>query len=116
MIVVRTTLNVLPEKQLEVMQTLGSLIEDVAKETGCRRYSVSCDIKDNNCISLLEEWETRKNLDRHIMSQRFGVLLGIKTLLCEPIEIQIHTVSKSEGMEAIVALRNKNAKRKPGRS
>jgi quinol monooxygenase YgiN len=107
MIIVRITMNVLPEKQLEVMQTLLSMIEPTGKEAGCLSYAVFCDIEDKSLFSLLEEWETREDLDHHIMSQRFGVLLGTKTLLCEPPKIQIHTVSQSEGMEAIHAARNK---------
>ena len=107
MIIVRITMNVLPEKQLEVTQTLLGMIEPTGKETGCLSYAVFCDIEDNNRFSLLEEWETREDLDQHIKSQRFGVLLGSKTLLCEPPKIQINTVSQSEGMEAIDAVRRK---------
>jgi quinol monooxygenase YgiN len=99
MIIVSITMNVLPEKHLEVTQTLLSMIEPTKKETGCLNYAVFCDIEDKNRFSLLEEWETREDLDHHIRSHRFGVLLGSKILLCEPPDIQIHTVSQSEGME-----------------
>jgi quinol monooxygenase YgiN len=57
----------------------------------------------------LEQWETREDLDQHITTHRFGALLGIKALLSEPLEIQIHTVSQSEGMEAIHAARDKGS-------
>ncbi len=107
MIVVRITMSVIPEKQLEVMQTLLSMIEPTGNEAGCIRYCVACDIKDKNCFSLLGEWDTRENLIQHLMSYRFGVLLGTRTLLCKPMEINIHTVSRSEGIETVVALRSK---------
>lgn len=106
MIVVRITMNVLPEKQLEVTQTLLSMIEPTEKETGCLSYAVFCDIEDKNRFSLLEEWETREDMDHHIRSHRFGVLLGTKALLSEPPKIQIHTVSQSEGIETIHAARD----------
>jgi len=109
MIVVRTTMNVLPEKQKELVQTLLSMIAPTGKEAGCLSYAVFCDIEDKNRFILLEEWETREALDHHIRSHRFGVLLGSKTLLCEPPKIQINTVSQSEGMEAIDAVRSKRA-------
>jgi quinol monooxygenase YgiN len=105
MIVVRITMNVLPEKQLEVTQTLLSMIEPTGKEAGCLSYAVFCDIEDKNRFSLLEEWETREDMDHHIRSHRFGVLLGTKALLSEPPKIQIHTVSQSEGMATIHAAR-----------
>ncbi len=109
MIVVQITMNPLPEKQLEVKQTLLSMIDHTSKEAGCLSHNVFCDIEDRNRFSLLEEWETRKDLDHHLATHRFGALLGIKALLSEPLEIQIHTVSQSEGMEAIHRARDKGS-------
>ena len=99
-------MNALPEKQKEVMQTLTSMIEPTAKEKGCLSYEVFRDIEDKNVLSLIEEWETRDDLSRHISSDRFTVLLGIKSLLSEPSKIRIYTVSHSEGMESIHAARD----------
>lgn len=107
MIVVITTVNVLPEKQLEVMQTLLSLTDPVGKEPGCLSCRAFCDLHDKNRFILLEEWETWKNLDSHIQSLRFGALLGTKTLLCEPPQIQIHTVTHTSGMDTIHEIRQK---------
>ena len=106
MIIVRITMNVLPEKQLEVMQTLLSMIEPTGKEAGCLNYAVSCDIEDKSLFSLLGEWKTRENLDHHIASYQFSVLLGTQALLCKPLQTQIFTVSQSEGMDAIHTVRN----------
>ena len=107
MIVVRMIMNVLPEKHKEVMQTLLSMIEPLGKESGYLSYGIFCDIEDKNVFNLISEWETRKDLDHHMRSDRFSVLLGTKSLLCEPLKIQIFTVSHSEGIEAIDAVRSK---------
>jgi quinol monooxygenase YgiN len=107
MIVVRIIMNALPEKQKEVMQTLLSMIEPPGKESGYLSYGIFCDIEDKNVFNLISEWETRKDLDDHIKSYRFSVLLGTKSLLCETPKIEIHTVSHSEGMEVIDAVRGK---------
>lgn len=107
MVVFRITMNVIPGKQLEMMQTLVAMIEPTAKEAGCISYSVFCDIEDKNRFCLLEEWKTREYLDHHMASRRFGVLLGTKALLRGPLEIRIHTVSHSEGIDAIHAAREK---------
>ena len=109
MIIVRITMNVLPEKQKEVMQTLLSMIETEAKEKGCLSYEGFCDIDGKTVFNLIEEWETREDLDRHIRSERFGVLLGTKSLLAKPLEMKIHTVSLSEGVEVVNALRGKGS-------
>ncbi|MDQ1334185.1 MAG: hypothetical protein QG552_1135 [Thermodesulfobacteriota bacterium] len=105
MIILRITMNALPEKQKELMQTLLSMIEPTAKERGCLSYEAFCDIRDNNVFSLIEAWESREYLQHHLNSVRFGVLLGTKSLLREPLKVHIHTVSHSEAMEAVRAAR-----------
>ena len=109
MIVVRIIMNVLPEKHKEVMQTLLSMIEPPGKESGYLSYGIFCDIENKNVFNLISEWKTREDLNDHIKSYRFSVLLGTKSLLCEPQQIEIHTVSRSEGMEVIHATRNKGS-------
>jgi quinol monooxygenase YgiN len=109
MIVIRVGMNVHQEKQLEFTQTLLSIIEPAGKEAGCLSYNVFCDIEDDCAFSVLAEWETREALNHHLRSQRFGVLLGTKTLLCESPKIQIHTVSGSEGIEAVDAARSRRS-------
>jgi quinol monooxygenase YgiN len=102
-------MNVLPEKQLEMMQTLLSMIEPTTKEAGCLSYGVFRDIENKCRFSLLQEWETREDLEHHLASHRFGALLGTKALLNEPIGIQLLTISHSEGMDAIRAIRKKKS-------
>jgi len=107
MIVVRITMKVLPEKQKELVQTILSMIGPMEKEAGCLSYALFCNIEDKNLLNLLEEWQTRKDLDRHLRSEMFSVLLGTKSLLCDSPQMQIHTVSHSEGMETVNAVRSK---------
>jgi quinol monooxygenase YgiN len=106
MIIVRIIMTARPEKRMEVMQTLLSLIEPTLQEKGCLSYQVFQDVDDENVFNLIKEWETREDLDRHMRSHRFGVLLGTKILLTEQQNIQIHTISHSEGMEAVHANRS----------
>jgi quinol monooxygenase YgiN len=106
MIVIKITMNAIPGKQLEMTQTLLSMIEPTEKEAGCISYGVFCDTKDKNRFCLLGEWKTREALNQHIASHQFSVLLGTKALLCEPLDIQIFTVSRSEGMDAVHSIRD----------
>jgi quinol monooxygenase YgiN len=107
MIIVRINMNALLEKRTEVMQTLLSMIEPTEKERGCLSCHGFRDIEDKKGFGLIAEWETHEYLDHYIRSDRFSVLLGTKSLLCEPPQIQIHTVSHSEGMESVNAARGK---------
>lgn len=111
MIVIRITMNVLPEKQKELVQTLLSMIEPMEKEAGCLSYSLFCNMEDKNHLNLLEEWQDRKDLDQYFRSKMFGIFLGTKSLLIEPHGIQIYTIHQSEGMEAVHSARGKEFER-----
>ncbi len=100
-------MNVLPEKQKEVLQTLLSLAVLLEKEEGCRSYGIYNNIEDDNVYNLISEWETRRQLDQHMRSDGFSVLLGTNSLLNEPMEIQTFTISDTEGMEAVNTVRKK---------
>ncbi len=89
------------------MQTLLSMVEPPGKKSGYLNYGIFRDIEDKNVFNLISEWKTRQDLDDHIKSYRFSVLLGTKSLLCEPLKIQIFTVSNSEGIEAVNSVRKK---------
>ncbi len=108
MIVLRISMHVLPEKQKEMVQTLLSLLVPMEGEIGCLSYALLCDMKDKNLLCLLEEWENRQKLDLHLKSDMFGVLLGTKSLLCQPHDIHIHTIQNTEGMNAVLAARGKS--------
>jgi quinol monooxygenase YgiN len=107
MIVVKTRMNSLPEKRKEVLQTLSSMTEAIRQEKGCRSYQVFQDIEDKNVFCLVQEWETREDLEHHMRSDRFSVLLGTNILLNEHQEILIHTVLHTEGSEIVNAVRGK---------
>ena len=106
-IIVRITMNTLIENRTEIMQTLVSMIEPTQNGKGCMSCHVLRDMEDKNVFSLIVEWETREDLDDYIRSDRFSVLLGTKSLLSEPQQIEIHTVSHSEGMEIVKSIRGK---------
>lgn len=110
MIIVRTILCTLPEKQKEVMQTLLSMIEPPANGNGLLSYGIYHDIEDLTVFKLISEWKSRRHLNAHLSSDRFGILLGTKSLLCKPIDVQIFTVTQVEGMEVVRTEREKAGK------
>ncbi len=107
MIIVRTLLCALPEKQKEVMQTLLSIIELPANGNGLLSYGIYQDVKELTVFRLISEWESRRHVTVHLQSDRFGILLGTTGLLCSPIDVQILNVTRVEGTEAVIAARQK---------
>jgi quinol monooxygenase YgiN len=107
MIIVRIKWRVRPEKEQEFKQTLLSMVEPTKKEPGCLSYTIYSNVENNHCYNLLAEWKNRKDLNRHLETARFGVLLGLKSLLNEPVTIQIYLVKATEGMELVKRVREK---------
>jgi quinol monooxygenase YgiN len=93
MILVIIRMRVLAEKRKELSQTIASLIGSLRTERGCQRCDFCQSMEDENELCLLEEWDTRENLNSHLKSERFRVLRGAMNLLQEPYEIIFHTVA-----------------------
>jgi quinol monooxygenase YgiN len=93
MILVIIRMRVLAEKRKELSQTIASLIGSLRTEKGCRRCDFCRSMEDENELCLLEEWDTRENLNSHLKSERFRVLRGAMNLLQEPYEMMFHTVA-----------------------
>ena len=91
MILVIIRMKVLAEKRKELSQTIVSLIGSLRAEKGCLRCDFCQDMEDENELCILEEWDTRQNLNSHLKSEHFKVLRGAMNLLREPYEMLVHT-------------------------
>jgi quinol monooxygenase YgiN len=105
MFIVIIKMNTLPEKRLELKQTLQALNKSAQKEKGCLRHNVLQDIESDNSFGLVQLWQNREDLDDHLRSDKFTILMGTKSLLSRPSEITMNEVSQSEGWEAVEAVR-----------
>jgi quinol monooxygenase YgiN len=94
-------MKVLPEKRMELSQTLVSLSGLTRMAKGCRRCDFCQSIEDEYQLFILEEWDTQENLMSHLKSVHFRVLKGAMNLLQEPYEMIFHTVFHPAGMEEI---------------
>jgi len=88
MITVTIEMNALPAKRKELLQTIHELIPLMREEKGCLNSYVHMDTEDNNVLTLIEEWETRADVDTYKQSDYFRVLLGAMKLLTESSEIK----------------------------
>ena len=101
MILVTIQMNALPEKRIELSQTIVSLSVSTRMEKGCQRCEICQSIEDENRFFLLEEWNTQENLMAHLKSEHFMVLRGAITLLQESYEMMFHKVFHPAGMDNI---------------
>ena len=101
MILVTLRMKVLPEKRMELSQTILLLIGSIRAEKGCKRCDFCQSMDDENDLFLLEEWDIQENFKEHLKSGRFRVLRGAMCLLREPYEMMLHTVFHPAGMKEI---------------
>ena len=98
-------ITVPPEKRKEVLQTLKAILGPIRREQGCISCNCYVDVEAENIIFFKEEWKTSEDLDTHLRSVHFGVLIGAMKLLNKEPEIRFNTISSTAGAEAIKAAR-----------
>ena len=94
-----------PEKRKEVLQTFKAIIGKILCEQGCLSCNCYEDVEDEYTIIFKEEWQTKEDLDCHLKSVHFGVLIGAMKLLNKEPEIRFNTIASTAGEEAIKAAR-----------
>jgi quinol monooxygenase YgiN len=99
MIMAVIRMNVLPDKRMELSQTIDLLSGTIRMEKGCRRCDFCQSIEDENKLFMLEEWDTKENLMIHLKSEHFRVLRGAMNFLQEPHEMTFYNVFQPAGME-----------------
>ena len=95
MVIIFIKIKVRPEKRKELSQTLHAIVGQVRKEKGCLHSGFYQDVESENDFLAVGEWATQKDLDDHLGSDIFTVILGAGSLLIRPPEIVIHTINRS---------------------
>ena len=105
MIILTIRMTVQPRNRSAVLNVIRPMLGPTSVETGCAGCRMSADVDDENVLMFSEEWDTQKNLERHVRSNGFRDLLSVLDLASEPPEVRIHTVTEARGMEVIRAAR-----------
>ena len=94
-------LKISPNKRDEFLQTVRSLNLELRQEKGFKLSRLFQDMEDPRAFFLLEEWTTKTDMDRHLRSNRFGVLRGVLRVLSEQSEIHYDYGSRENGNEGL---------------
>ncbi len=86
--------KVITKKHREFLQTMFSLREEKKKQKGLRNYRLYWDVCDEKRFSVIEEWETEKDLDKYLEGEGYRVLLGALRVLCMEVEINCGPVRR----------------------
>ena len=96
MIYATIKVSVPPEKREEIILTFKSILGPIRREHGCNSCHCSVDIEDQNLIYMSAEWQTKRNLDLHLRSPLFSVLLGAMKLLDKDPEINFASTASRQ--------------------
>ena len=108
MITVTISMEVPPEKTREFLQTILFIIKSMRREKGCLGYHFYHDMEEENKFRLVGKWAKQEDMDNHLRSDTFSVLLGSMNLLQESPDIRFYAVScMGLGVEAINMARGK---------
>ena len=98
-------MTVPPEKRIEILQTLKAILRSIRREQGCISCNCYVDLEAENIVIFKEEWESKEDLDTHLRSGHFGVLIGAMKLLNKEPEFRFDTIASSAGAETVKAAR-----------
>jgi quinol monooxygenase YgiN len=105
MIIATLRIEVPPERRDEVLKTLWSFVGPTRVQTGCLSCQIYHESGNPNALTIVEEWETQEDLDRHICSDEYRKILAVMDLSSTPPGIKFSRVTEIKGMEVIETAR-----------
>ncbi|AGX42177.1 putative quinol monooxygenase [Clostridium saccharobutylicum] len=75
--------NVKHDKIEEVLKLAKELAEITVKEEGCIKYEMYQDENDETILTMIEEWESRDALNKHMESEHFKRIVPMMGALRE---------------------------------
>ena len=105
MILATLKVVVLPRKRKDALEILRGLLEPTQVKPGCISCRAYQDLSNNNAFVLVEEWESKADLDNHILSDEYTMILALMDISSETPEMKFNLIADSTGLETIEAVR-----------
>jgi len=103
MIISEYRMTVRPEKRDELLQLACSLLNPTGADGSILRCHFYQDLNNENIFNFVGTWSSREELDRHIRTEGFKLLLLVDDFLSGPVEIDFHSVAESTGIDTMAA-------------
>lgn len=99
--VIQATIHIVASAQIrgEALDVLRCLKEPTEVQKGCRGCRIFQDVDDRNDLTCVERWESLKDLEDHVQSERFRRLLPYIEMSVEPPEVEVGLLQRIHGIE-----------------
>jgi quinol monooxygenase YgiN len=98
-----------PGKHQGFVQALRSVLGPARVEPGCLSCHLYEDVEVPGSFTLVEDWVSQADFERHLRSEAYRQLLLLMELSPEAPLIQFHSVSGTDGLDVILAARSRAA-------
>ena len=106
MIIFTLRIKVPGNRRKDFLDSARLIVGPTKVQPGCISCGFFQDSDDPDAMLFMEEWRCREDIDRRIKSDQYRIILELMELSEEPPQIKLNTISKTEGLEAIEALRS----------
>jgi quinol monooxygenase YgiN len=94
-----------PQARKETLRNLTSLLGPTRVQPGCTSCRLYGDIEEPKAILLVEEWVSQVDLEKHLQSDDYRLVLETIELSDPSPEVHFDTIVKRSGLEVIESAR-----------
>ena len=85
---------------------LRVLMGHATAKAGCAGFSISQDVANPEILTICGQWATREDLDEHVRSAEYRLLLAVIDLSVAPPDISFDDLGHIGGLDLVRALRD----------
>ena len=74
-------------------------------QAGCAGFSILQDMSNPEALTICDKWMTREDLDEHVRSAEYRLLLAVIDLSMTPPDISFDDLEHIGGLDLVQALR-----------
>jgi quinol monooxygenase YgiN len=89
------------QRRSEVLKTLKSISAEASIQQGCLSSRLYRDENDESVFVVEEVWRNQEDLDRHLRSEDYHLMLLVMEMAEEPPEIKFQSISAAAGLEVV---------------
>ncbi len=105
--IITLKIKIAPEIYTTLLNNFNAIIEPTLVQTGCLDCYVYRQIKDKTSMLFIERWNNFEQMQKHLRSEDFKVVLAMMELSQIKPEFSIQTISETKGINELTELMSK---------